>query len=232
MKKTFHLRKHLQLHQRGVSLIFALIALVALMFGALAVVRSVDSAGSLLGNLGFKQDATVASDQFTRQAIAWLSANSASLNKDITASGYYARSFEFASDGATRAAPLDLTGNSFKSDATRQMIDWDDNGCKAHHKDTWATCDIKTAPLPDINQNKGRFVIMRLCNKEGDYVQDSTVKCAKPLASGTAGATGRGDLSYSEPVRFGTNSATYFRILVRVQGFRNTTSFTETIVHF
>lgn len=55
--------------QQGVSLIFALVALVALMLGALAMVRNVDSGTQLLGNLGFKQDATAAADQATRQAI-------------------------------------------------------------------------------------------------------------------------------------------------------------------
>lgn len=218
--------------QRGVSLIFALIALVALMFGALAVVRNVDTGAQLLGNLGFKQDATASSDQVTRQAITWLNANAAALNVDIPLSGYYASSKEFDADGTTRSGPLDLTGNQLSSTHTRQMIDWDGNSCASAASGSFASCTIKPVAATTVNQNTASYVIFRMCNKPGDYLTDSTIKCAKPLTSSTSGASGRGELSYSDPVRYGTNSATYFRILVRVKGFRNTTSVTETIVHF
>ena len=62
---------------QGVALIFALITLVALMLGALALVRNTDTAALVLGNLGFKQDATQSADQATREAINWLNINSA-----------------------------------------------------------------------------------------------------------------------------------------------------------
>lgn len=223
---------HLPRHQRGVSLIFALIALVALMFGALAVVRNVDTGAQLLGNLGFKQDATASSDQVTRQAITWLNANAASLNVDVLDKGYYASSKEFDTDGVTRKGPIDLTGNQLPSTATRQMIDWDGNTCAGAASGSYASCSIKPIAAATVNGNTASYVIFRMCNKAGDYTTDSTIKCAKPMTSSTAGATGRGEMSYSDPVRYGTNSATYFRILVRVKGFRNTTSVTETIVHF
>ena len=44
--------------QRGVSLLFALMALAAMLLAAVALVRSVDSGALVLGNLGFKQEAT------------------------------------------------------------------------------------------------------------------------------------------------------------------------------
>lgn len=220
--------------QQGVSLIFALVALVALMLGALAMVRNVDSGTQLLGNLGFKQDATAAADQATRQAIAWLNVNAASLTVDIPESGYYASSREFdADDGVTAIGPIDVTGQQYVGTATRQLIDWDDNKCASAAKDTYADCTMKGKGIAEpINGNSASYVILRLCNKTGDYATDSTIKCAKPLTAGEAGATGRGEISYSEAARYTTNSTTYFRVLVRVQGFRNTTSVTETIVHF
>jgi hypothetical protein len=46
--------------QRGSALIFALMTLVALMLAAVALVRSVDTSSRVLGNLGFKQEATAA----------------------------------------------------------------------------------------------------------------------------------------------------------------------------
>ena len=54
--------------QRGVSLIFALLALGAMLLAAVALVRAVDSGALVLGNLGFKQDATSAADRATEYA--------------------------------------------------------------------------------------------------------------------------------------------------------------------
>lgn len=219
--------------QRGLSLLFALIALVVLMLGALALVRNVDTGTQLLGNLGFKQDATASADQFTRQAVNWLSANSASLNVDIGASGYYASSREFDTDGVTVKGPIDVTGNQFPSDTTRQLIDWDNNNCSNTATGTYASCDIKPVAIATpVNGNTASYVILRMCNKTGDYSADSSIKCAKPLTSGSDGASGRGDMSYTDAARYTTSAQTYFRVLVRVSGFRNTTSVTETIVHF
>lgn len=219
--------------QQGVSLIFALVALVALMLGALAMVRNVDSGTQLLGNLGFKQDATAAADQATRQAIAWLNVNAASLTVDIPESGYYASSREFDDDGVTPLGPIDVTGQQYVGTATRQLIDWDANECASAAKASYADCSMTRSLIDEpINGNTASYVILRLCNKTGDYATDSTIKCARPLTAGEAGATGRGEISYSEAARYTTNSTTYFRVLVRVQGFRNTTSVTETIVHF
>src|ERR1700758_2734999 len=80
--------------QRGVTLIFALITLVALLFATLALIRSVDTSTILMGNIGFKQDATATADQATKSALTWLAAQSAVLNTDSLAKnlgqGYYA----------------------------------------------------------------------------------------------------------------------------------------------
>ena len=56
--------------QNGATLLFALLTLVALMLSTLALVRSTDIAALLMGNLGFKQDATASSEQAARQAVA------------------------------------------------------------------------------------------------------------------------------------------------------------------
>ena len=44
--------------QRGVSLFFALVCLVAIMLAAVALVRSVDTSTLISGNLAFQQSAT------------------------------------------------------------------------------------------------------------------------------------------------------------------------------
>lgn len=58
--------------QRGVSLLFAMITVVALSLAAVAMIRSVDTGTTILGNLSFKQDTLLATDEATRQAIRWL----------------------------------------------------------------------------------------------------------------------------------------------------------------
>ena len=79
--------------QRGVSLLFALLALAAISLAAVALVRSVDSGSLLIGNLSFKQDATAAADRATDVARAWLMAPGQNLVADSAGGvGYYAAS--------------------------------------------------------------------------------------------------------------------------------------------
>ena len=48
--------------QRGLALFFALIAMVAIMLAAIVLVRSVDTATLISGNLAFQQNATRSAD--------------------------------------------------------------------------------------------------------------------------------------------------------------------------
>ena len=53
---------------------------MALSVASVALIRSVDTGTLVLGNLGFKQETTAQADQGTQAAIAWLTANTASLD--------------------------------------------------------------------------------------------------------------------------------------------------------
>src|SRR5512139_1673863 len=82
--------------QRGASLLFALITLVALALAASALVRSVDTGAVVMGNLGAKKATAVAADRATQQAIKFLAVDmteSTRLN-DAPNQGYYATSKE------------------------------------------------------------------------------------------------------------------------------------------
>lgn len=219
--------------QRGVTLLFALITLVALLLATLALIRSVDTSTVLMGNIGFKQDATASADQATRQAIAWLTANNAVLNTDKVAQGYYSSTQEWASDGVTAKAPVDVTGQQLAGTGIRQLIDWTGDGCASYS--SFTSCDIKPVAAAAVagNPNSASYVVFRLCSVAGDFTS-STYKgiCAKPLKSSVTTASVRGEINYSAPTRLTSSSGPYYRVVVRVQGARNTTSFTETIVHF
>jgi Tfp pilus assembly protein PilV len=213
---------------QGVALIFALITLVALMLGALALVRNTDTAALVLGN----QDATQSADQATREAINWLNINSAALNASKP-KGYYASTQEYAADGTTKLGPIDLTGNQLPNKHTRQLIDWDDNDCSSTAGGTYASCAIEPELVADtINGNTAKYVILRMCNKVGDFTKDDTIICATPLGGSNVEISSKGLVDYKKGKINYTSAGIYFRILVRIEGLRGATSFTETIVHF
>lgn len=75
--------------QRGAVLFIALIVLVAMTLAGIAIMRSVDTATLVAGNLAFKQGTIQSSDNGIEQAYQWLLANRASLVNDNPAQGYY-----------------------------------------------------------------------------------------------------------------------------------------------
>lgn len=209
--------------QRGVSLIFALITMVALSLAAAALIRSVDTNTLVLGNLGFKQDALQAANYTSRIAVDWLSANIADtrLHTDWADQAYYATTRD------TTAAPLDVFGSGTASG--RVMIDWGNDDCGGH------TPCLETREIVDAPRNvRARFVILRLCDDIGDPTSPTTtMHCARPLVNATSESGERGSLSYANSQRIGTTTVSqYFRILVRARSGRETATLTETLVHF
>ncbi len=218
--------------QRGATLLFALLALVVMLLGALALVRSVDVGAVLLGNIGLKQDATVTADQATKAAITWLGTQvvtPGALDADSASNGYYASTKEFSSAGAAQP-PLDATGQQLASN--RQLIDWDGNSCSAYSSSTYQhPCTLTPATVTGTT-NTAQYIVFRLCSQPGSMsAVGYTGTCAVPPNGGTKAAS-RSDENYTNGPPFDSSPTPYYRVVVRVQGARNTTSFTETIVHF
>jgi len=207
--------------QRGVSMLFAMMTLVILSLAAVALVRSVDTSSMVVGNLGFKQDTTVAAAAGTRQALKFLSDNAGgtALDADILESGYFASSLD----------KLDVTGNSTSNANKLALVDWlGDGKCAYADPSTFTVC-ITPATGTDVNGSVVKWVIMRLCAKP--ETPSPTNQCSKPAAASTSTASDRGELNPGG--RLTSSTATpYYRVVVRAQGARNTVSFTETIVHF
>lgn len=210
--------------QAGVSLIFALLALVAMTLGAVALIRSVDSGILALGNLGFKQSALTAGARATETAIAYLEANIATgvLDKDVANKGYY----------ATSKDTLDVTGRSVGSAAVLALVDWDSNGCKVNGQDSGTpSCNTASDEIT-IGVDKARYVITRLCSQELHFM-DKANNCTSPMVTGSTKANARGGLDYTVPDPAGSSTySPYFRIITRTVGPKGTVSFTETLVHF
>lgn len=76
-------------HQQGAVLFIALIALVAMALGVLAIQRSLDSATGIAGNIGFRQQGVAKTDGAVEAAVTWLD-TAGGLDQNSTANGYYA----------------------------------------------------------------------------------------------------------------------------------------------
>ena len=207
--------------QRGLSLLFALLALAALSLAAVGLVRTVGGGSLAVGNLGFKLDATATADRGAEAAIVWLQSNLAgiTLDSDVVASGYY----------ATSKDALDPTGRN-TSAATRAVVDWNNDTCAAVSGGFSACLDPR--PAMAIGDNQVSWIITRLCATAGakDAAGNS---CATSLTSGVVEDPNSGSLDAGNPGGFPTTVySPYFRIVVRSVGGRNAVSYTETIVHF
>jgi len=79
--------------QRGAALFIALIMLAVMILAAVSLIRTVDTAVVIAGNLSFKQASTTAADVALNNASAWLfAAGTAALQNDNPGQGYYATS--------------------------------------------------------------------------------------------------------------------------------------------
>ena len=211
--------------QRGLSLIYAMLALAALALATVALIRSVSMGAMVAGNLAFQQEATVAADQAVRQAVGQLTSkvagSSTALDADGAFTGFYASTDDL----------VDVTGTQLNI-ATRKLVNWDAAYCGAQASGSYASCAFVPATVAAINGNAASYVVFRLCDKVGDPVGDKTIRCARPLAaSNTSGTNEARDYVGGAGTTL-VESAPYYRIVVRVSGARNTTSYTETIVHF
>lgn len=209
--------------QRGASLLFAMVTVVALSLAAVAMIRSVDTGTTILGNLSFKQDTLLATDDATRLAIQWLDESQQTdpeaLNVTQADLGYRAH----------LVPGLDPTSTSLSP--KRVAIDWNNDSCRSQRGPTPVDC-LKARELTLANQITARYLIVRLCSEAGSSTAGNN-QCPRPLNSTRQFTKEQGEINSQNAVRIGSSStAEYFRIVVRAQGARNTVSTTETLVHF
>lgn len=211
--------------QRGVSLMFALLALAAMSLAAVALVRSVDGGSLVIGNLGFKQDATRAADRAAEAARAWLTGGGHDLTTNgASGTGYY----------ATVQGTLDPTGRLTTTANRLPVVNWGDaDSCACVAANTCSSCSVTPSAEMTLNGGSVRasYVITRLCPNTG-AVSDTTNQCAQPAALVADDCNDKGGTSYGQScVSMPPARAPYYRIIVRTVGARNAVSFTETIVY-
>lgn len=205
-------RPAVRARQGGVVLLIALIILVALMLGGIALVRSVGTANIIAGNLAFQQAATQSGEAGSEAAIASLGVgvatamSAAELQNDNFARAY--------------AASTPASGNP---------ADWDVY---------WSTtidplpaaapgsCEDRVCTLPvDAAGNTVSYTIQRLCQSAGDPTLVSTgCASASQQAAQSGASASSGSIPMAQVAQY------YYRITSRIVGPRNTVSFIQTIV--
>lgn len=230
------------LPQRGLSLIFALLALAALSIASVALIRSIDTSTLVLGNLGYKQETTALAEQGTQEAIRWLNQQAAagdgsSLHNTIQDVTLYSAT----ADGT---APAPQSQLPLVSAADLADVDPDRPGrgqCVINISDSptsVAPCapgnELLVFGLGPDQQNEVllgnvRYSITRLCRNTGALAGND---CVRPAGQADGEALSRNSMAYADGgVRFaGKVEGILYRIVVRAQGTRDTTTYTETIV--
>jgi Tfp pilus assembly protein PilX len=210
--------RRMRANYRGAGLVVALVILVVMSLGALALVRAVASGLLVAGNLAFREAAVLAAESGSESAISWLSERAATtdLLSDQPEAGYYA------------SLPVGLSLSGEGNASTRATIDWDDDQCAAR---TGIRCFTAASALPiDAAGHRVRYVIHRLCRTAGS--SDAAANSCLLFRSAQGGSSNRGQLSYGASKRFQSSDTVYYRITVHVRGPRNTTAFVQTLVHY
>ena len=202
--------------QEGVSLLFALLALVVLSLASIGLVRSVDTGLLVQGNLGFKQDGVAAAGAGAEEALKWLELKTSNdLEASLPGEGYYATSNE----------TLDLTGNRTSSANPLPGVKWG-SACE----EGASGCLTPRTFSSTINENKVQWIITRLCANPGPATAPTT-NCLRPPKVTDYEVADRGEISQGGRLKQESTSP-YFRVVVRTAGPRNTVTYTETLVHF
>lgn len=188
------------MRQRGAVLFISLIVLVAMTLAGIAIMRSVDTATLIAGNLAFKQATIQSADNGVEQAYTWMLANRAALANTNLGAGYYS--------SRPGADP-----------------DWNDPL-------TWASAITLGA---DAAGNTTSYLVHRLCNcpdtaYNGTCATGASQQCALTSASTTAPPPGEGDSFAVGAPGYLTDPMVFYRVTVRTQGPRNTSSYVQSMV--
>lgn len=180
--------------QQGVVLFVALIAMLVLTLGGVAIMRMLNNSTSLAGNLAFRQAALAQSDRGVNAAFAWLvGETAATLTSDNATAGYQ----------ATRDAITDWTQPA-----------------------AWAG---STVTLPVLNGYTVSYRIFRLCNL-ALAVNAPGQTCNTAFGTTGVGASNVGNSQNADAAQFTANLLVHYRVVVRVVGPRNTTSYVQVMI--
>lgn len=200
--------------QRGTTLFFALVSMVAVMLAAVAMVRSVDTATLIAGNMAFQQSATRSGDAGTEAAITWLATTqTANSNKNPLSDASHPFNIDAAASGYY--ASLNPAKSLTASTGTRFV---------------WDSTDSVSVGT-DAAGNSVRYIIQRMCAASG--VSVSATNC---LFSGAALDNNGQNIQLPQQVCNGPGCPTagqtpMIRVTSRVTGPKNSVSYVQAIIY-
>jgi type IV pilus assembly protein PilX len=198
--------------QRGVVLLFALMALVAMSVAGIAFMRSVDNAGIMAGNLAFSRASVSISDlgiERARETMMGLDADPRCANTGSCRA--------WASNPATHTCP---TWPNFTATSRWYWANWQTFGDNFRDYDWANACAVRpTDVTSDLSGYRVSYIVHRMCQNDGNPVGNNCISGqivlragndASSIDYGSGGIVG--DASTSQP---------YYRITIRVTGPRN-----------
>lgn len=217
-KASFNTRK-----EHGVVLLIALVMLVAITLGSLALYRQVSTGVIVAGNLAFKNSSLAASDRGLEEARSWLTTTSTDLENASVASGYY-------------AAWCNTSVNASNNPDANNDGQIDD--CKANPSPsefdplTYNWANSKQVTADDGNGNAVRYVIHRLCRIPGalNYTNPLGVPQECVTLGSSTGSGGAEIIDYGNQL-LSSKLQPYFRVTTQTIGPRNTTVYTQMILY-
>ena len=203
--------------QKGVVLIVALIILVAMTLGGLALIRSMDTSTLIAANISTQQSAIYSSDEGIESAVAWLESNLTTVLPDNTK----LLDYDYSSVGYTASATA-INANQTGEDLWSFLSGGSKVVCTLPRNVN--ICD--DLGEPDASGNTVQFVIQRLCNTSGP-INGAGCTVSQATSSNTDGENqGAGEYSLGP-----ANNSTYYRITVRAMGARNAVSYVQAVVN-
>jgi hypothetical protein len=185
--------------QRGVTLLYSLIALLILLVGAMAVMHSFTSSLSGAGNIAFRRDLVNQGERAVATVLGQFNTGAITTTDSNPAQNYSARKLDVDAHGIPLAL---LTDDAFASVASSgNDIAGDDSGTQI------------------------RYVIDRLCAAEGAAATQSAGACIySPQSSAVTG----GSSVLASTAVLPPSQGLMFRLSVRVSGARDTQVFLQT----
>ena len=191
--------------QRGVVLFVALIVLIVMTLAGLALLRQMGVGTSIAGNIAFKENATFVADRGAEVAMAYIKP-------------------------PFPAPPRDTSADSLANGYWSSWVDgFDPTALPWEGPRVMALADDLI--IRDIAQtgNRAEFFIQRLCATAGMSALDPAQRCSDIPVENPLQSHGGGGTQYGGGIGT-TTPFPFYRVTTRVQGPRNTVSYTQVLM--
>jgi Tfp pilus assembly protein PilX len=215
--------------QQGVVLLITLIMLVAMTLAAISMMRSVDTSNMVAGNLAFQVSSLDGGDTGVEEALAFLTNLSQAQLGCMTPAAAAAAAAKAAALGNAFVAPAACPpGYKSFNEQTLEPTQWSPPGTSwntywAKMQQYPGVIPISLTSLPTASGYSGAYVVEAMCATSG---RDSCTTFSQ-VANADVGTNA--GCQNCPPSTKKAATAYYYRITVRIDGPRNSTSYVQTL---